>query len=206
MPPQDDDPVMAELQRQAMERAPPFVSASESPAEIIMIADADVMDDGFYVQPQTGQVLADNAAFVLNALDNLSGDFALTELRSRAPAARPMKRVDDIEAAARTRLYAEQTRLQALLDDAEAGARALEARRAGGVASTDEELAEISSYREQALEARRQLRAVEREFRRDVDALAAQLSFVNIWLPPLAVVLIGVGVMVWRSRRRGGAT
>ena len=206
VPPQDDDPVMAELQRQAMERAPPFVSASESPAEIIMIADADVMDDGFYVQPQTGQVLADNAAFVLNALDNLSGDFALTELRSRAPAARPMKRVDDIEAAARTRLYAEQTRLQALLDDAEAGARALEARRAGGVASTDEELAEISSYREQALEARRQLRAVEREFRRDVDALAAQLSFVNIWLPPLAVVLIGVGVMVWRSRRRGGAT
>lgn len=206
VPPQDDDPVMAELQRQAMERAPPFVSASESPAEIIMIADADVMDDGFYVQPQTGQVLADNAAFVLNALDNLSGDFALTELRSRAPAARPMKRVDDIEAAARTRLYAEQTRLQALLDDAEAGASALEARRAGGVASTDEELAEISSYREQALEARRQLRAVEREFRRDVDALAAQLSFVNIWLPPLAVVLIGVGVMVWRSRRRGGAT
>jgi hypothetical protein len=46
---------------------------------------------------------------------------------------------------------------------------------------------------------------VEREFRRDVDALAGQLAFVNIWLPPMIVGLIGIGVFVWRSRRRGGA-
>jgi len=205
-PPEGEDAVLAELQRQAMARAAPFVAASESPAEIIMIADADMMDDGFYVHPQTGQALADNAAFVLNALDNLSGDYALTELRSRAPAARPMTRVDDIEAAARDRLFAEQTRLQKLLDDAEAKAGALEARRAGGAASTEQELAEIDAYRTEALEARRQLRAVEREFRRDVDALSAQLAFINIWLPPLTVVLVGVGIIFWRSRRRGGAT
>ena len=137
-PPQpapDEDPVLAELQRQAMERAPPFVSASEGSAEIVLVADADMFDDGFYVHPQTGQALADNAAFVLNALDNLSGDYALTELRSRAPAARPMTRVDDIETAARQRLYAEQTRLEKELADAEARAGELEARRASGVAS-----------------------------------------------------------------------
>ncbi len=204
-PDDDEDPVLAELQRQAMGRAPPFVSSSESPAEIILVADADMFDDGFYVHPQTRQALADNAAFVLNALDNLSGDYALTELRSRAPAARPMTRVDDIETAARQRLYAEQSRLEKLLADAEARAGELEARRAGGAASSEEELAAISSYREQAVEVRRQLRAVEREFRRDVDALAGQLSFVNIWLPPLIIGLIGIGVMVWRNRGRGGA-
>lgn len=205
-PPQDADPVLVELQRQAMARALPYESSSKSPAEVILIADADMMDDGFYVHPQTGQALADNAAFVLNALDNLSGDYALTELRSRAPAARPMTRVDDIETAARERLYAEQSRLETLLADAEARIGELEARRAGGAASSEEELAEISDYRQQAVEARRQLRAVEREFRRDVDALAGTLAFVNIWMPPLAIGLIGAGVMVWRSRRRGGAT
>lgn len=207
-PPQpaaDEDAVLAELQRQAMERAPPFVSASETPAEIVLVADADMFDDGFYVHPQTGQALADNAAFVLNALDNLSGDYALTELRSRAPAARPMTRVDDIETAARERLYAEQTRLEKELAEAEARVGELEARRAGGVASSEEELAEISAFRTQAVEAKRQLRAVEREFRRDVDALASQLGFFNIWLPPLIIVLIGIGVMVWRGRARGGA-
>ena len=204
-PPEDADPVLAELQRQAMTRAPPFESTSKSSAEVILIADADMMEDGFYVHPQTGQALADNAAFVLNALDNLSGDYALTELRSRAPAARPMTRVDDIETAARERLYAEQNRLEELLESAEARVSELEARRAGGAASSEEELAEISDYRLQAVDARRQLRAVEREFRRDVDALAAQLAFLNIWLPPLVVGFIGIGVMVWRTRRRGGA-
>jgi ABC-2 type transport system permease protein len=207
-PPQpapDEDPVLAELQRQAMERAPPFVSASEGSAEIVLVADVDMLDDGFYVHPQTGQALADNAAFVLNALDNLSGDYALTELRSRAPAARPMTRIDDIETAARERLYAEQTRLEKELTDAEARAGELEARRASGVASSEEELAAISEYREKAVAARRQLRAVEREFRRDVDALAGRLAFVNIWLPPMIIGLIGIGVMVWRGRARGGA-
>lgn len=203
--PADGDPVLIELQRQAMERALPYVSSSDKPAEIILIADADMMDDGFYVHPQTRQALADNAIFVLNALDNLSGDYALTELRSRTPASRPMTRVDEIEAAARDRLYAEQSRLEVLLAGAEARVKELEERRAGGSASTEQELAEISSYREQAIEARRQLRAVEREFRRDVDALAAQLAFINIWLPPIIVGLIGAGVVVWRNRRRGGA-
>jgi hypothetical protein len=25
----------------------------------------------------------------------------------------------------------------------------------------------------------------------------------NVWLPPLAVALVGIGMFVWRSRRRG---
>ena len=121
--------MLAELQRQAMERASRLLSrTSKAPMpRSILVADADMFDDGFYVHPQTGQALADNAAFVLNALDNLSGDYALTELRSRAPAARPMTRVDDIETAARERLYAEQNRLEELLESAEARAE-----RAGG--------------------------------------------------------------------------
>jgi hypothetical protein len=55
-----------------------------------------------------------------------------------------MTRVDDIETAARQRLYAEQTRLEKELADAEARAGELEARRASGVASSEEELAAIS--------------------------------------------------------------
>jgi hypothetical protein len=82
----------------------------------------------------------------------------------------------------------------------------LEARRTSGAALTAEEQAEIASYREQAAEIRKQLRGVEREFRRDIDALAGQLQFVNVWLPPIFVGLIGIGMFVWRSRRRGGAT
>ena len=203
----NDDPVLAELRRQEMARQPPFVADSQRDAQIILVADSDMFDDSFFVHPQTGQPLADNAAFVLNALDNLGGDPALTELRSRAPAARPMARVDELREAARTRLFAEQERLEMLLKAAEEKVGALEARRAGGAASTPEELAGISDYRAQAAEIRRQLRDVEREFRRDIDTLEGQLVFLNVWLPPALVGLAGIAMFFWRSRsrRRGGA-
>ncbi len=200
-----DDPVLAELRRQEMARRPPFVADSQRDAQIILVADSDMFDDSFFVHPQSGQPLADNAAFVLNALDNLGGDPALTELRSRAPAARPMARVDELREAARTRLFAEQERLEMLLKAAEARIGELEARRARGAASTPEELAEINEYRVQAAAIRGQLRGVEREFRRDIDALESQLVFLNVWLPPLLVGLAGIGVFFWRGRRRGGA-
>ena len=57
----------------------------------------------------------------------------------------------------------------------------------------------------QAAEIRGQLRGVEREFRRDIDALESQLVFLNVWLPPILVGLAGIGVFFWRGRRRGGA-
>jgi ABC-type uncharacterized transport system involved in gliding motility auxiliary subunit len=203
-PPAEDDPALAVLHQQEIARIEPYASRSEDPAEIILVADADAFDDGFYVNPNTGQAISDNAAFVLNALDNLSGEAALTELRSRAPAARPMQRVDDLRAAARDRLFEEQQRLEKLLADAEGRINPLEARRKSGAALSNEELAELTSYREQATGIRKQLRGVEREFRRDIDELEARLQFMNVWLPPLFVAVIGIGVFVWRSRRRGG--
>ena len=198
------DPVTAERQRQEMAKVPPFTSRSAVPAEVIFVADADAFDDGFYVNPQTNAPISDNAAFILNALDNLGGDEALTALRSRAPAARPMDRVDALRAAARDRLYNEQQRLEKLLADAEGRLNLLEGRRKSGATLTAEELSEIDSYRTQASDIRKQLRGVEREFRRDIDALAGQLQFINVWLGPIIVGLIGIGMFVWRSRRRGG--
>src|SRR5262249_32143700 len=103
--PVDEDPVVAELQAQEKAHVEPYVSTSQGNPQIILIADSDMFEDAFYINPQTGSPMADNAAFILNALDNLGGDEALTALRSRAPAARPMERVDNLRTAARERLY-----------------------------------------------------------------------------------------------------
>jgi ABC-2 type transport system permease protein len=112
--------------------------------------------------------------------------------------------VDELRKTARDRLYKEQQRLEALLADAESRLKQLEAKRASGVAHTSEEVAEIASFRDEAVRIRKQLRGVEREFRRDVDKLKDRLEFLNIWLPPIFAAVMGVGVFVWRSRRRGG--
>jgi ABC-type uncharacterized transport system involved in gliding motility auxiliary subunit len=193
------------LEAEERERVEPYVSRSQTPAEIVLVADADAFDDSFYINPNSNAPIADNAAFILNALDNLGGDEALMALRSRAPAARPMERVDRLRASARDRLYKKQQELETLLSEAEARLKALEARRTGGAARTPEDLAEIARFRDEANGLRRQLRGVEREFRHDIDALAGRLEFINVWLPPLMAGLIGAGVFLWRSRRPGGA-
>lgn len=203
--PAQDDPVLASLEMEEMARVDPFVSRSQTPAEIVFVADADAFDDGFYINPNSNAPIADNGAFILNALDNLGGDEALMALRSRAPAARPMDRVDALRAEARDRLYKEQQRLEALLKEAETRLAELEAKRAGGAVRTPEELAEIAVFREQATAIRRQLRGVEREFRQDIDALAGRMEFINVWLPPIFAAVIGAGVFFWRSRRKPGA-
>jgi ABC-2 type transport system permease protein len=200
--PLSDVPAIADLQREERGRVEPYVARSEGQADIIFVADADAFEDDFYIN-NAGAPIADNAAFILNALDNLGGDEALMALRSRAPAARPMERVDELRAAARDRLYKEQQRLEALLGDAEGRLKQLEDKRASGVAHTPEEVAEIAGFRDEAARIRKQLRGVEREFRRDIDKLAGRLEFVNIWLPPVFAAVLGVGVFIWRSRKRG---
>ncbi|HVY87566.1 MAG TPA: Gldg family protein [Hyphomonadaceae bacterium] len=205
-PPVEEDPVVSAVAQKEVARVEPYVSRSDITAQIVFVADSDVFDDGFYVNPNNNTPIADNAAFILNALDNLGGDEALTALRSRAPAARPMERVDAMRAQARARLYSEQERLEKGLAEAESRLKQLEARRVDGAARTPEEIAEIAAYRDRAATTRKQLRNVEREFRRDIDALAGSLEFLNVWLPPLFVGVLGVGVFLWRSRRRAVKT
>jgi ABC-2 type transport system permease protein len=198
------DPVAAEQARIEMAKTPAPVPKSIEQAEIIVTADADFFDDGFYINPNGGPPLADNAAFILNALDNLAGDPALMSLRSRAPAARPMARVDKLRASARDRLYAEQERLETLLAAAEKKLKAFEDARpqTTGLVRSESEAAELATFRADASRIRQQLRGVERDFRRDIDRLSARLELINIWLPPLFAGLAGVAVFLWRSRKR----
>jgi ABC-type uncharacterized transport system involved in gliding motility auxiliary subunit len=185
------------------------VSRSQTPAEVILVADTDLFDDAFYVNPQGGAPLADNAAFLLNALDNLTGDEALVKLRSRSPAARPMTRVDALRQSASERLYKEQATLEKQLAATQARLSQLEAARkaaddAGGgqrLKRSADDAGEIEAFRKQASDIRTRLRAVQREFRHDIDRLASRLELINVWLPPLLIALLGLGVFAWRNRR-----
>ena len=70
---------------------------------IIIVADADMLEDRFWVAVQNffGQRVAiprnNNGVFVINALDNLSGSNDLISLRSRGNFSRPFERVKDIQ-------------------------------------------------------------------------------------------------------------
>lgn len=175
--------------------------------EVIVLADVDLFDPAFYLRAdpvQGEQVVADNLSLVLNLVDRLAGDRALVTLRSRSRSDRPMTRVDALRTEAEARYLTLQDNLQAELSEAEGRLEELtrlgRASALGGAGSAD--AAEADALRAQILDARERLREIERGFRVEIDALENQLLLWTLWLPPLAVLVLGVIAAVWRRRHR----
>lgn len=204
-----DDPVYAEIVRAQLANPPEHRSRSDGPVQMIVVADTDLLDDGFYVDPASGEAVADNGAFVLNAVEALSGEVDLNALRARAPALRPMTRVDKLRQDAQAAFFEEQSRLEARLREAEARLEELRLSGGGsdfldqtGLASlTPAEQGELERLRAEILDTRARLRKIEGDFRRDIDALESRLRLLNIWTMPLLVIFGWLAWMAWRRRR-----
>lgn len=201
------DPIMAELARADAANAPPHISASETDAELIFIADVDFIADDFYIVPGRNIVVADNGALVLNALDALAGGGELSRLRSRAPSLRPMTRIDKMRAAAEAVYFRQQAELEASLNEAQERLEELQAIGStdgffeGDAEAdlTDDERAELSELRTKIVTLRGKLREIERDYRHDIDQMEAILKAINIWGGPILIAL--AGLLVWRRQR-----
>lgn len=206
-----EDPVLAQLARAEIEAAGEHVSSSLQDAEILILGDADMVDDGLYVDLQSSTAFADNGALIMNALDMMSGDASLLDLRARASSRRTMTRVEAMRDEAQSRFFEEQAQLETRL--AEAQSRLAELQSAGTSdrlfdddvqAGLDaDERNELLELRADVVETRGRLRTIERDFRREIDGLEAWLRFINIFGGAL---LIGaVGGFVWWRRHRSAA-
>ncbi|WP_417497178.1 Gldg family protein [Maricaulis sp.] len=183
------------------------LARSQVPLDLTVIADIDWLDDSFYLRsdPAAGDmIVADNLALAMNLVDMAAGDPALIGLRSRAPSARPMTRVDTLRAEAEARYVEIQDRLEAEIEVAETRLQELlGSGQASGLADPGARAGrdEAMALRQQILATRARLREVERDFRHDIDALNASLQFWTIGVPPALVVLLGLAGTLVRRRR-----
>lgn len=186
------------------------LTRSQASAEIVIVADADFLDDIFYIDPNSGASAADNASFALNAIDVLGGSDALVSLRSRAPAERRMEMIDDLEREAQAAIDSREEELRADLEATEARLAQLQAQGRGsgafsgnlGAELTPEEAALVRDLEVRIADVRGELRRTERELRGDVERLEALVVFINVWLGPLLVAGAGL-FFFWRRQRRG---
>ncbi|MBL4659221.1 MAG: hypothetical protein JKY19_02615 [Alcanivoracaceae bacterium] len=63
---------------------------------------------------------------------------------------------------------------------------------------------EIRKFQKEKLEVRKKLREVRRSLDKDIQDLGSNLKMINIGLVPLLVSLIGVFVLWYRPRKKGG--
>lgn len=183
------------------------LAQSTGVVNLIIVADTDFLSNRLWVQVQNflgqrvGQAFASNGDFVMNALDNLSGNPELVTIRSRGRYARPFTKVLDLQREADVRLREEETELLQALQQTEAQIAALRAGQQDNEV-TPEQQAEVDRFYEQQLETRRRLREVQLQLNRDIENLGATLKFVNTALVPIVLIVVALLVTLLRNRRR----
>lgn len=177
---------------------------------VIAVADTDLLTDRMWVQVQDffGQRIpqpwADNAAFAINALDNLSGSDALISVRSRGRFTRPFEVVEAIQRDAEVRFREKEQALQARLADTEQKLAALQRSDdpSKALELTPEQQATVRQFLQEKVKIRKELREVRYQLNADIEALGRSLKFANIALVPLLLTLGVLALWLWRRRQQ----
>ena len=186
------------------------IARSLSPANIVIIADTDLLMDYMWVQTRelfgqrVAQAFANNGDLVANILDNLSGSSALISIRGRASFSRPFERVEALRRQADDRLRGKALELQSELQTTEAKLTELQRRRndQASLMLTPEQEQEIKRFTAEKAQVRKELRETQRGLNVDIDRLDNTLKVLNIAVAPLIVAVAGGFVLTARRRRR----
>ncbi len=179
---------------------------------VVVVADSDILADQFWAE--TRQMMgrqfviphAHNAAFIVGALENLTGSDDLIALRGRGIKDRTFTRVESLRRDAERQYREKEQALTERLKSVEQELEKLQsAAAAGNVIVSDKERETIEGFRNQMVETRRELRQVKLALRQNIDRLDGWLKFANIALVPLLIAVVGLGWTAWRSRRRTSA-
>lgn len=187
----------------------PHLAASETPINVVLVADADMLSDRLWVRTQDffGQRLANafanNGDLIVNALDNLLGSSDLIGIRGRATFSRPFTRVEALRRQAEERFRVTEERLQSELRDTEQKLSELQARREdrNAMILTPEQERELERFRDQRVEIRKELRQVRRNLDQGIEQLGNWLKAINIGLVPLLISIVSIAILLVRRRR-----
>jgi ABC-type uncharacterized transport system involved in gliding motility auxiliary subunit len=189
-------------------KKPGHLAESASNAEIILVADTDLLTDRLWVETQTflGQpmlsALANNGDFITNLVDNLSGSSALLSIRGRSSSQRPFTRVLALKHAADRKFLQKEQELQSELADTKQRLDELQpVKGTRDEATSTEQKHEIEQFLKRELEISKELRDVQHQLNAEIDALGMRLKVINIVLLPMLITVIGL-LYGWRRTQR----
>ncbi|MFA5950562.1 MAG: Gldg family protein [Hyphomicrobium sp.] len=175
----------------------------------IVVADTDLLADQFWVEPRQmlGQDVviptANNASFVVGALENLTGSDALIALRGRGIKERPFTLIESIRRSSEKEFREKEQALTEKLKSLEQDLTKLQSSGAEGAAIlSDAERQAVDKAKAEMLATRRELRNVKLALRQSIDRLDGWLKFANIALIPLAIAFGGASFAFWRKHKQ----
>jgi ABC-type uncharacterized transport system involved in gliding motility auxiliary subunit len=184
------------------------LNRSAKPVNVILVGDADMLMDRNWIQQQSllgqqvTQAFANNGDFVINALEQMAGGAALSDLRGRGVSWRPFELIQQMEGEADRQYRAKEQKLTQELKDTEQKLSRMPRSPEGTVdVLTPDQLQAIEGFRAQLLSIRSELRDVQFALRRNVDDLKNWVTAVNVAVVPLLVAIIALIFAMRRPRR-----
>ncbi len=193
---------------------PAYIAATSKPAQLVVIADSDIMANRFWVQTTNffGQTqttpFSDNGAFIANLVGTLTGSDALLGLRARGVTVRPFTRIDAMQRVAEARFRRTEQALRAHLLATQKQLTALRTGRGEKGATaviTEKQRQAIGNLERDIIATREQLRKVQFDLRRNIQSLEDTVRLIDVAAVPILLVALAVGLALARSRRRARA-
>ena len=196
---------------------PAHKAQTDGAANMVVVADADLLADRYWVRvadffgQQMNTPFADNGPFVANLIDTLAGGDALIGLRSRGDTSRPFTLVAAMQSDAEAAYRQTEQGLQKHLENVEKQLRTLRQGESGAdkpkteAVITPEQRAAIDAARTDIVETRQKLRAVQLELNRDISRLETTLRVFNIVLVPAVLAIVAIAIGLIQRRRRAAA-
>jgi ABC-type uncharacterized transport system involved in gliding motility auxiliary subunit len=199
---------------------PAYKAETSGPANLVVVADSDILDDRFWVRisdffgQQTATPFSDNGPFVANLVDTLAGGDALIGLRSRGDSNRPFTLVNEMQSQAEAQFRQTEQALQAHLDNVQ---KQLQTLRQGSNPGDTEQPADaqavitpaqraaIDAARKDIVETREKLRAVQYDLNRNISHLENELRLFDIVAVPAVLTILAIGLGLLRRRQRARA-
>lgn len=186
------------------------VAAGKKEAAVMIIADVDFLQDDYSVRAMNFfgstllQPINDNLAFIANCSDLLAGSSDLIAVRSRSMVNRTFTKVEEIERAAQAKWKEEEVALTQKLQEIQNRINKLQMQKKGGerLILSAEQRKEIEKARKQKSETMQRRREIRKLLRQDIESLGLKLTFVNMALMPLLVLIIGAVVYFRKNSRR----
>lgn len=163
----------------------------------MVTADADIFEDRFWAavrQEATGQnvlvPIADNAAFIVNAIDHLGGSEGLVSLRARGVSKRPLEKFQDLRREATRIQKAEQDILRQRLIEAQTRLSDLETGAAGEQNLSQSKEKALRDFRNEIRVLENNLNLAQRNLRLKIRGLENRVIFLNMFIVPVALIIL----------------
>lgn len=184
------------------------LTESQAPLNLVIVADSDFLANETWVQAGNllGQryavPIANNGDLAVNALDHLAGSQGLISLRGRGLAVRPFEVLEAMAVEAENQFRDKEKTLLDRIEETQEKIRALQTEeQESGIILTAAQQETIDDFRAEMIALRQELRSVQLALRQDVEALETRLRVINIWVMPLLVGLVAIGLAAYRRRR-----